>query len=32
LNIRNCLFIDESMKRDHVLTTSLNPWTLNQTL
>jgi hypothetical protein len=25
LNIRNCLFIDESMKRDHVLTTSLNP-------
>jgi hypothetical protein len=28
----NCLFIDGSMKRDHVLTTSLNPWTLNQTL
>ncbi len=24
-----CLFIDGSMKRDHVLTTSLDPWTLN---
>jgi hypothetical protein len=24
--IRICLFIDESMKRDHVLITSLNPW------
>jgi hypothetical protein len=27
-----CLFIDESMKRNHVLITSLNLWTLNQTL
>jgi hypothetical protein len=27
--IHICLFIDGSMKRDHVLTTSLNPWTLN---
>jgi hypothetical protein len=23
--------IDENIKRDHVLITSLNPWTLNQT-
>jgi hypothetical protein len=27
--IEFCLFIDESMKRDHVLITSLNLWTLN---
>ncbi len=29
LNICMCLFIDESMKRDYVLITSLNFWTLN---
>ncbi len=28
-SVCECLFIDESMKRDHVLITSLNLWTLN---
>jgi hypothetical protein len=32
VKLSTCLFIDESMKRDHVLITSLNLWILSQIL